>query len=44
MEKNCLNCKHGDYWKKGKVICFVHDDLVMENDNCGLWGDIDEHN
>ena len=38
-EKNCLNCKHGAYWREGKVICFVYDDLTMESDNCGLWSE-----
>jgi hypothetical protein len=37
IEKNCLNCKHGNYYKQGRVVCFIYDDLVMETHNCGLW-------
>ena len=42
MIENCLSCRHGSYWREKKVICFVHDDLVMETDSCGLWREKDE--
>lgn len=44
MEKNCLNCRYGNYWREGRVICFMYDDLTVENDCCGLWRDGDGTN
>lgn len=38
MEVNyCLNCCNGQYYMESMVHCLVYDDLVMENDSCGLY-------
>ena len=35
--ETCLYCNRGSYCGESRVICYLYDMLVMENDYCGLW-------